>query len=306
MLIQEYFGSLPFEHFVAENLHRVPLALPNACPSIIPLGMWATLENLLAAEEADVMVVQRGERYSGPLPKNLSAGQSLCDEGCTILIRNAERHNSQLAAIAETFGESFQAPIDVHLYATPGGSFGFSWHYDAEDVFILQASGEKEYFLRKNTVNPWPVEETLPIDMKYEREIMPLMRVVLRAGDLLYIPCGFWHRAQTIEGSEVAFSIAVGVMSRSAMDIYDLLRSELLQSLTWRQRLPVSLTTTQSDLASAYKHMLSQLATDVAQTLTSATFLQRVVNEFARTSKNRSHQPEQPADSTAGAKLRAE
>jgi 50S ribosomal protein L16 3-hydroxylase len=306
MLIQDFFGSLPFEHFVAENLHRVPLALPNACPSVIPVGTWATLETLLAGDEADVMVVQRGERYSGPLPKDVSAAQSLCDEGCTILIRKAERHNSQLAAIAQTFGESFQAPIDVHLYATPGGSFGFSWHYDAEDVFILQASGEKEYFLRKNTVNPWPLEETLPNDMKYEREIMPLMRVVLRAGDLLYIPCGFWHRAQTVEGSEVAFSIAVGVKSRSAMDIYELLRSDLLNSLTWRQRLPVNVDNAQSNVARAYKHMLLQLATDVAQTLTSATFLERVVNEFARTSQNPSLPPEQPADSTASAKLRAE
>jgi 50S ribosomal protein L16 3-hydroxylase len=306
MPIQDFFGSLPFERFVAENLHRVPLALPNACPSVVPLATWTTLGNLLAAEEADVMVVQRGERYLGPLPKDVSAAQSLYDERCTILVRKAERHNSELAAIAQTFGESFQAPIDVHLYATPGGSFGFSWHYDAEDVFILQASGEKEYFLRKNTVNPWPLEETLPNDMKYEREIMPLMRVVLRPGDLLYIPCGFWHRAQTIEGSEVAFSIAVGVMSRSAMDIYELLRSELLNSLTWRQRLPVDVDNTQGNLANSYQHILSQLAADVTKTLISATFLQRVVSEYSRTPQDHSLHSQQSTGLTVSNTLGVE
>ena len=41
---------------------------------------------------------------------------------------------------------------------------------------LCSASGRKTYSLRKNTVNPWPLEETLPADMKYEREIMPLMQ----------------------------------------------------------------------------------------------------------------------------------
>ncbi len=80
------------------------------------------------------------------------------------------------------------------------GTPGFSWHYDAEDVFIIQTAGEKEYSLRKNTVNPWPLEETLPADMQYERELMPLMRVLLRGGDLLYIPCGYWHKAEAKGG----------------------------------------------------------------------------------------------------------
>ena len=238
------------------------------------------------------MVIERGARYTGTLPSNLAGAQKLCGVGCTLLIKHAEQHSQELASIAATFAETFRAPVDVHLYATPAGTFGFSWHYDAEDVFILQTSGEKKYLLRKNTVNPWPLEETIPTDMQYEREIMPLMRVVLQAGDLLYIPCGYWHRGYTLDNSETAFSIAVGVMSHSAMDVYDLLRNELLDSLVWRQRLPMGPVVvtgdegSQPELSVAYEHLLAQLASDLSRTLGGPSFRAKVIERFADASRS--------------------
>jgi ribosomal protein L16 Arg81 hydroxylase len=156
------------------------------------------------------------------------------------------------------------------MFATPPGMAGLSWHYDAEDVFILQTTGEKEYSLRKNTVNPWPLEETLPEDMHYEREIMPLMQVTLRPGDLLYVPCGYWHKADAANSTETAISLAVGVMSRTAMDIFDALRPRLLNSLLWRQRLPVrtfAAGTRLNEIKSAYAALFAQLGEDLLKRL---------------------------------------
>ena len=138
-------------------------------------------------------------------------------------MRHAERHDPRILALAKDFEREFAAPVNIHIYATPGGQFGFGWHYDAEDVFILQTTGRKEYLLRKNTVQPWPLEETLPQDMRYEREIMPLMRCALEAGDWLYIPAGYWHMANA---EQTAISLAIGVMSHAAIEVLDLLRSD--------------------------------------------------------------------------------
>jgi ribosomal protein L16 Arg81 hydroxylase len=102
---------------------------------------------------------------------------------------------------------------------------------------ILQSSGAKEYCLRKNTVHPWPVAEAMPKDMGYEKEIMPLLRCTLRAGDWLYIPAGYWHKAQSHDES---ISLAIGVMSPTSLDLLDYVRSHLASSLRWRQRLPPS------------------------------------------------------------------
>ena len=62
------------------------------------------------------------------------------------------------------------------------------------------------------------------------------MKCDLAAGDWLYIPPGYWHVAQT--GAEESISLAVGLMSPAAIDVYDFLRKELVASPAWRFRLP--------------------------------------------------------------------
>jgi hypothetical protein len=68
---------------------------------------------------------------------------------------------------------------------------------------------------------------------------------------------------------EAAISLAVGVMSRSAIDVYDFLRTRLVQSLLWRQRLPLPNASERQtiELQATYRQLFEQLANDVAKTL---------------------------------------
>jgi ribosomal protein L16 Arg81 hydroxylase len=99
---------------------------------------------------------------------------------------------------------------------------------------------------------------------------MPLNCVQLCPGDLLYIPCGYWHRAEAPNGDEISISIAIGVMSRSAIELIDILRAELLQSLVWRQRLPVG---GEANIEKRFQILLDSLADDAARTLREPQFL---------------------------------
>src|SRR5688572_25458337 len=278
MDIQSLFGDVPVAKFIAEHLHRLPFALAGSARPVCEFATPEAMGELLAGAGDDANAVRGGEFYQGEMPRDEAAGRRLSDDGYTIFIRHAERHHAGLAELANAFEKTFCGPVNIHVFATPAGSPGFSWHYDAEDVFILQAQGEKEYSLRKNTVNPWPLEETLPEDMQYQRELMPLMRVLLRSGDLLYIPCGYWHRADAQPTGETATSLAGGVMSRSALEVCDFLRSRLAQSLVWRQRLPLPNPSERSrvELLTMYQHMFKQLGDDLARTLTDPSF----VSEF--------------------------
>lgn len=282
MKTEELFGSFGLARFITDHLHRLPLALPEVGQSLQSVGAWDSLVATLAAPGIDTMVVRQGQRHECEAPTDLTSAKSLCGIGCTIVVRHAEHHDEHLAELANAFEETFRAPVNIHMYATPPSCQGFSWHYDAEDVFIFQTVGRKEYLLRKNTVNPWPLEETIPDDMRYERELTPLMRVLLEAGDLLYIPCGYWHRAQAAEDTDIAISLAVGVMSRSAMDLFDFLRDELRHSLVWRQRLPVAEDSiakrTRGEMSSAERHLLARLSEDLNRTLTDPAFLLRALD----------------------------
>ena len=235
-MIHQLLGEFPVRQFIAEYFLRQPFSLPQGAAHLTHLGDWATVESILAHGDADVLVVKEGRRWEGNHTPSPDEARRLFDDGHTVLVRHAERCHAELAELAAGFGRDFAADIDVHLYCTPANQHGFGWHYDAEDVFILQTAGSKEYSLRKNTVNPWPVVEALPHDMRYEREIMPLSKCLLAAGDWLYIPHGYWHKA---EARAASFSLAVGVMSPSALDVLDFLRKRLPDSIRWRQRLPV-------------------------------------------------------------------
>lgn len=286
MFLQKLLGDVSKTEFSAEYLHRLPFALANTAGDFLSCGTWDLLGRLLE-RRADAMVVRQGARWSGETPANLQQARQLCDEGWTILVRHAEQHDPQLQNIAESFQADFHAPVNIHLYVTPAGTHGFSWHYDAEDVFIVQTAGRKEYSLRKNTVNPWPLVETIPADMRYERELMPLMRVELRAGDWLYIPCGYWHKADALPDDEAAISLAIGIMAPAAIDLLEFLRPRLLSSLLWRQRLPTLGDASPGDANDA-EAQIQQVCSMLADDLNSVLNNEHLARQFHEWQRNRS------------------
>jgi ribosomal protein L16 Arg81 hydroxylase len=283
MVLQTLLGDMPKSRFVEQYFHRLPISMPHRAQPYCELGTWDVLGEILQDSRADVLVARDGVQYAGPLPTSRTAAESLSREGYTVLVRHAERHHAGIGKLAESLHEDFSAPVDVQLYATPAGRHGFGWHFDAEDVFILQTGGTKQYSLRKNTVHPWPLVESIPQDMGYSAEIMPLMRVVLAAGDWLYVPCGYWHKAEAGATAETAISLACGVMSPAAVKVLEVARSYLPSSLIWRQRLPVAGAATSAsddELRAQLRDLLAQLADDLGHTLRDERFVQSVLDQL--------------------------
>jgi ribosomal protein L16 Arg81 hydroxylase len=271
--------------FIDQFYARLPHSESGSAAALCELGSWEVLAKALQSSQADTMVVRRNQRYEGPTPQTAADAQQLVDQGYTLLVKHAERHDERLADLARGFVADLASDVNIHLYCTPAEQYGFAWHYDAEEVFIVQTTGRKEYSLRKNTVNPWPLEETLPVDMHYEREIMPLMKCMLSAGDWLYIPSGYWHMAAA---SETAISLAIGVMPRTGIDLLDSARTQLLDSLLWRQRLPVlgdAATLDEEQLQAALKALAQQLGDDFRRTITSPEFITAYLRRLRNTPK---------------------
>jgi 50S ribosomal protein L16 3-hydroxylase len=267
MAIQELLGNLPLGEFMSEHYLRLPFALAGGCAALGHLGTWEVLQAIWPHEGVDLIASGQQGVWQGPPPKSNADARRMVDQGYTLAIRHAQRHHPGLAELAADFARDFLAPIDVQLYVTPANSPGFGWHYDFEEVFVLQTAGGKEWWLRKNTVNPWPLGESLPDDMRYAAEIMPLMHCSLKAGDWLYIPGGYWHRTAAVEES---ISLSVGVAAPTGLDAFDFLRTRLVESLRWRQRLPpagAARATTDRELVESYAAHFSELGRDLAKLL---------------------------------------
>jgi ribosomal protein L16 Arg81 hydroxylase len=285
MNLQTLLGNMPTAQFVEQFFHRLPLSMPQTASSLCSWGTWEVIGEILRDPAADVLVARGGVQYAGGRPTNQETAEALSRDGYTVLVRHAERHHAGLAELARSLCNDFLAPVDIHIYATPPGQHGFGWHFDAEDVFIFQTSGAKRYSLRKNTVHPWPLVEAIPEDMGYSREIMPLLRVSLSAGDWLYIPCGYWHKAEAAAEGETAISLAAGVLSPAAITVLDVARSHLPRSLIWRQRLPVAGAASgvsADEQRARLGELLGQLADDLRRTFRDPEFIEALFDRLRK------------------------
>lgn len=172
---------------------------------------WSVLDRVLAADPpSDLIVVRRSELLELPAPATEQDVRSLFARGAGVVVRRAQRHDAGLAALARGFAREFQTDVHIQLFVTPPNTHGFGWHYDFDDVVILQTLGQKQYYFRANTVSALSSGVVEPDFTLVSRETSPLMQCVLHAGDLLYLPRGMWHvaRARSVD----ALSISLGLI----------------------------------------------------------------------------------------------
>lgn len=199
---------------LAEYFQKAPLARPAVARDVTALLTWDTVARLVSiSPPPDMLIVRNGKLLTNAEPRSLREAQSLFAAGCSIVMRNLERHDDALRALADSIEREIEGIVAIQSYATPKAFHSFGWHYDCEDVFIIQTEGTKEYLLRENTVNPAPRIDAMPHDMQYEKETSPMMACSLTAGDLLYVPSGWWHRARAMDD---ALSISIGVLTPRA------------------------------------------------------------------------------------------
>lgn len=213
-MFRTFTPALTREAFYRDHFQRTPHSEPETAAAVVPLLTWDRFVEMIAADpRPDMIVSQGGKLLSGAEPKTANEARSLFGAGCSIALRDVERFDTGLRELVGDFAAAMEGDVNAHAFATPAGNLGFGWHYDCEDVFILQTAGTKEYALRANSVNPAPTLDAMPRDMQYERETAPTLACTLVAGDWLYIPRGWWHRGRALDDS---LSISVGVLSPAA------------------------------------------------------------------------------------------
>jgi hypothetical protein len=205
--------------FARTHLDVGPFARPGAARASVATFQWDTLDALLReqgeAEGLDLLCVARGALVEAPAPRSLAALRELMAVGTGIVIRRAERASPELARLAAALAEDLtgdpRAEAHIQLFVTPGGTNGFGWHYDFEQVFIVQTAGSKDYYFRRNTVDPHRPRQTRPDFSVFRQEKSPIAAARLLAGDWLYIPARWWHVAQCLEDS---LSVSIGVFTK--------------------------------------------------------------------------------------------
>jgi ribosomal protein L16 Arg81 hydroxylase len=208
-MLDQWLKPMTVSLFLRDYLRQQPYASPTSAKDAVRFFGWDGLEQILAHHQtADVLLVAGGKLVSEPTPRSLAEARTLMSRGIGLVVRRAEQYDPALARLASSLTQHIPGQANIQLFVTPAGTHGFSWHYDDEEVFIVQTHGTKDYFFRDNSLERKRRPGKAPDFSLSSKETSPIGTTRLIAGDWLYIPSRWWHVAKCVEDS---LSISLGV-----------------------------------------------------------------------------------------------
>lgn len=130
-------------------------------------------------------------------------------DGYTIVVDGIEQYVRSLGALARAIEVELDFPTQVNTYVTPPQSSGLVPHYDDHDVLILQVQGSKTWHLYLGADRP-PRQIQRDADKAVAPETLPAPTDLrLEAGDVLYVPRGRVHSAETHSDASVHLTVGI-------------------------------------------------------------------------------------------------
>ena len=163
--------------------------------------------------------------------------------GSTIVLQALHRTWAPLLTFSHELAADLAHPVQINAYITPAQNRGFDDHYDVHDVFVLQIEGEKHWQVRPPVWpdplrdQPWARHAAAIAEAARDE---PLLDLVLRPGDCLYLPRGYLHSA-TARGRSIHLTVGVHVWTQAHL-VQALLRQaadRLATDPRWRRSLPL-------------------------------------------------------------------
>ena len=244
------------EVFATEHWGRAPLLRRDASRSAPGDGA-----NPLTVEDVDHLLTSSGLRWPGfrlvregrTLPRatytraGRIGGQQVTDladarkvldlvaDGATLVLQGLHRSHPPVADLCDALEADLGHPVQANAYLTPPGSRGLAVHHDTHDVFAVQTHGHKHWVVHEPAVvaplahHPWSSERHEPGEKILDIELAP--------GDVLYLPRGAPHAAETV--GEVSLHLTIGVRAVTWYDVLQRAARDLGEQPSLRESLPI-------------------------------------------------------------------
>jgi ribosomal protein L16 Arg81 hydroxylase len=211
------------------------------------------------APEAYTKNIRHGSEFFNGVP-DLAQIQSEYCSGSTVVLPALQRTWGPLRELCATLENHFSHAVHANAYLTPGDSPGFTPHYDTHDVFVLQIAGVKRWRLFEPPVTlPHRSQPFTPIGYVLPA---PILELELKTGDLLYLPRGYVHAAETMRGHSA--HVTIGVTVYTWVDLLSELAASAKDIASCRTALPPGFAT-RDDLKSALAEGLARCVSQLQE-----------------------------------------
>lgn len=155
-------------------------------------------------------------------------------DGASLILDQMETLHPPVAAAACDLTWWLHESAQANLYLTWGTSSGFGAHWDDHDVFVAQVMGQKHWTVYGPSRRfPLDKDDAEPHDRCPD---IVVWEGVLRAGQVLHVPRGWWHMVRGV--GEVSVHLTFGVTRRTGIDWAEWVVEQLHEHEVFRQDLP--------------------------------------------------------------------
>jgi ribosomal protein L16 Arg81 hydroxylase len=136
--------------------------------------------------------------------------------GCSLVANDVTSIHPPIAALAHGLSQAWGGYVGANVYCSFQGVQAFGPHFDIHDVFAVQTEGEKVWRIYQG-------RETNPLEMgknadenkrRFDRNKGPLLHeITMRAGDVLYLPRGWYHDALARDGESLHVTLSITPLS---------------------------------------------------------------------------------------------
>lgn len=125
------------------------------------------------------------------------------------LIANKIKNEPLIDSLAKQICRFTGQQVVSSIYAAFGTRDSFRAHWDTRDVFAIQLIGRKRWTVYEPSL-PYPIytQQSKDYEHAYPCPDQPCMDFVLEAGDVFYLPRGWWHNPLPL--GEPTFHLSVG------------------------------------------------------------------------------------------------
>lgn len=219
----------------------------------------------------DVRVTRNGEAIPFRDLSNVGANDS--EGGLEALYQEYRRGSSivllflherwpPIKMLCQSLSSELSSRVQANMYLTPPEAQALKTHYDTHDVLVLQIHGKKRWRLFDRAVemplshHRYTGDEDISLGS-------PMMEVTLSAGDVMYVPRGYPHDAESADGASLHLTIGVLPITWASV-VLRAVQSAIDSNPVLRQSLPPGFASDQ-DLHAASVTRLAELMTDVLQ-----------------------------------------